>query len=223
MICIRCGHANHDSNNYCEKCNAHLPKMAGQGAPGGDSILSVEEGYTYITPQKHYQTEYIVNLTDRASEYLNEGASGEPLLEAYNIVKARWEELEQNQLPDMFEGLKSLSSQQPEDTYPKQMKYLLHKGANIFREGIEQFESFIQTGSTDTLTEACHKLVEGNDYFCLAAEFNAQMEAITRPMLEAIERSLAAGGGPAAATPASDSSKYTAHRSSSNLDKTQPI
>jgi hypothetical protein len=168
MICIKCGHANPGGLNYCQKCNAYLVKMA--GASSMTSSIDVEEGKSYLTPQRSYPTEYLYNLTCRAYEYVHEGASGDPLLEAYQVVRGRMDEFEAEGLPALLTEFENEKLELPEDDYSRQMIYLLNKGVALYREGFDMFDGFIESGESQTLIDAVTRMQEGNDHLGLAGE-----------------------------------------------------
>lgn len=168
MICMKCGQMNPDSLNFCQKCNATLMKVAPTGA--SSSVIDVEEGKEYLTPQKSYPTEFLYNLTCRAYEYIHHGASGDPLLEAYDVVRTRLEEFENEALPTILEHMQFERQEYPEDDYARQMLYLLNKGVALYREGCAMMDEFIETGETPTLIEAVRRMQDGNDNLGLATE-----------------------------------------------------
>lgn len=170
MICVKCGHTNAGGGNYCQKCNAVLFKMAGSMAP--TSSIDVEEGKSYLTPQRSYPTEYLYNLSWRAYEYIHEGASGEPLLEAYQVVRSRIEQFETDGLPALQQDFELEKVELPDDDFSRQMIYLLNKGVGLYREGFDLMEQFIESGDNQTLIQAVTRMQEGNDHLGLAGELS---------------------------------------------------
>jgi hypothetical protein len=142
--------------------------MAPSGAPGAASAVELDENTHYLTPERRFVTEYLFDLTNRAYEYLHLGEPGEPLLEAFQVVKQRVDDFEHNKYPDILETFVNERNDFPEDEYPKQVLYLLNKGLNMYREGIAQFESFIASGDEPTLIESVTKMQDANDNLCLA-------------------------------------------------------
>lgn len=196
MICIKCGHANPDHLNYCEKCNAYIFKMgAGQGA--APSVIDLEEGKQYFVPERSYPTEYLYNLTCRAYEYIHENAPGEPLLEAYEVVRTKLDEMEEQSLPGVLEGLNHQRLEDPEDDFPRQMAYLINKGVLLYREGTALMDEFIANGENSVLIDAVTRMQEGNDNFGLALEMGQAREMLIAEELnrrEQAERAAALGG-----------------------------
>ncbi len=168
MICIKCGHSNPGGLNFCQRCNAHLVKMGPVG--GVASAIDIEEGKSYLTPQRSYPTEYMYNLTCRAYEYVQEGASGDPLLEAYEVVRSSIEAFECDGLPAMMASFEEEKLDLPEDDYSRQMIYLMNRGVSLFHEGFDFMDRFIQSGENPTLVEAIARMQEANDYLGLARE-----------------------------------------------------
>jgi hypothetical protein len=197
MLCIRCGHDNPDGTNFCTKCNAKMLQMAPSGTPGGRSVLELDEHTTYLTPDRRYVTEYMYNLTCRAYEYLHVGESGEPLLEAYQFVKSKIDELEQVGMPEMIAQLQAERSDDPENEYPKQVLYLLNKGITLYREGFGMFDSFVQSGEDQVLIDSIHKMQDANDNLCLAYQVigtrNQMLEEELRRREVAARQAAAAG------------------------------
>ncbi len=181
-ICIKCGHTNADHMNYCEKCNAVLFKMATGAGP--DTSMELEEGREYLVPQRSYPTEHLYNLTCRAYEYIHHEAPGEPLLEAYQVVKEKLDVMEHEQLPAQLDHLKELANDDPEDEYSRQVMYLLKKGVALYREGCTMMDQFVESGDTQTLIDAVTKMQEGNDNLGLALEIGQTREGLIHQELE---------------------------------------
>lgn len=180
MLCVRCGYDNKEGTNYCSKCNAKMLAMAPTGIPGSGSAVEMDENTTYLTPQQRFVTEFIFNLSNRAYEYLHLGEPGEPLLEAFEVVKQRVDEFENNAMPDILADLQKQRSEYPEEEYPRQVLYLVNKGVSLYREGIAMFESFVASGDETTLLDAVHKMQDANDNVCLAY----QMVGLRNKVLE---------------------------------------
>lgn len=212
MLCIRCGEANPPGSNFCSKCNAKLLQMAPTGTPGGSAVLEVDENTEYLTPKQRYVTEHLYNLTCRAYEYLHQGEPGDPLLEAYNIVKAKLLEFEEASLPEIMAQLQAERQEDPEDDYPKQILYLLNKGISLYKEGTGMFDSFVESGEEPVLVDAVTRMQDGNDNICLAYELiysrtkMAEEELRRREMAERAEARQGGGGAVATAeeSPAPD-------------------
>lgn len=223
MICIRCGHTNPGGMNFCQKCNAHLAKIPGMS--GVASSIELEEGRTYLTPHRSYPTEYLYNLTCRAYDYIHMGASGDPLLEAYEIVRTRLEDFENNGMPRLIEGFEYEKQELPNDEYAVQMIYLLNKGVAMYHEGFDMMDGFIKSGEEKELIEAVTRLQEANDYLGLAGELAAlrnQKIAEELQKMEAAQRLAAAQSGsapPAGGPPISEPRPPKKQR----LDSTQNV
>lgn len=168
MLCIRCGYDNKEGTNYCSKCNAKMLTMAPTGVPGAGSAVELDENTTYLTPQQRFVTEYMFDLTSRAYEYLHLGEPGEPLLEAYQVVRQRVDDFEKTQFPEILADLQNQRSDSPDEEYPKQVIYLINKGLSLYREGFGLFDSFVASGDEPTLIDAIHKMQDANDNLCLA-------------------------------------------------------
>ena len=180
-----------------------LLKMAGMGPT---SSIDVEEGKSYLTPQRSYPTEYLYNLTCRAYEYIHEGASGDPLLDAYHVVRTRMEQFETEGLPALLQEFELEKVELPEDDFSRQMIYLLNKGVGMYRDGFDLMEQFIESGETETLIRAVTGMQEGNDHLGLAGELSQmRSDTIERELAKAAAQERAAqkqGGGADAAAPA---------------------
>lgn len=167
MNCVKCGQSNPGGLNFCQRCNAQLLKIAGAAA---SSSLDIEEGKAYLTPDRAYPTEFLYNLSCRAYEYVHQGAPGEPLLEAYHIVRSRIDEFEAEGLPALLSELESERHEMPDDDHARQMIYLLSKGVSMYREGFVGFDDFVVSGETEALIFAITRMQEGNDHLGLAGE-----------------------------------------------------
>lgn len=168
MICVKCGHTN-PGGKYCEKCNAVLLQMPGMVAT---SSIDVEEGKSYLTPQRSYPTEFLYNLSWRAYEYIHAGASGDPLLEAYQVVRSRMEQFDAEGLPVLLQDFELEKVDLPDDDFSRQMIYLLNKGVGMYREGFDLMDQFIASGDNQTLIQAITRMQEGNDHLGLAGELS---------------------------------------------------
>lgn len=207
MICIRCGTNNPAQLNYCQKCNAHLVKM---GFSASTSFIDVEEGTTYLSPQRSYPTEYLYDLTCRAHEYIYQGASGDPLLQAYHNVKLHMDDFENDGLPTLLEQFRLEKVEFPEDDYPSQMVYLLNKGIALYHEGYQLMDEFVQSGENETLVASVHRMQDGNDHLGLVGELaSGRSQEIDRMLArkaaeERAAKSKASGSPPAAWRQASE-------------------
>lgn len=172
MFCFRCGMANEPRNNYCVNCHAVLPRMDSDVTPS--STLDLEDGREYVVPQRSFPTKYLYDLTCRAYEYIHHEAPGEPLLEAYGIVRNALERFEAHDLPTLLQKMLEEKRKDPEDDYWTQMPFLLNRGTKMMHEGFVMMDSFIESGDPDTLKAAVEKMQEGNDNLGLARELALQ-------------------------------------------------
>lgn len=180
MFCFRCGMPNEPRNNYCVNCHAVLPRM--DSDVGNTSTLELEDGREYVVPQRSFPTKYMYDLTCRAYEYIHEEAPGEPLLEAYEIVRTNLERFEDHDLPTLLQKMLEEKRKEPDDDYWTQMPYLLTRGTTMMHEGFVMMDSFIESGDVDTLKAAVERMQQGNDNLGLARELAVERKR-RRPRL----------------------------------------
>lgn len=216
MICVRCGHKNASGSNYCEKCNAHLAKMG----PLKTSSLDVSEGRSYVTPFKSYPTEYMFNLTSRAQEYIYQGASGDPLLEAYKVVRGKVEEFEANAMEDVLADYEAQKLDFPDEDYAHQMTYLINMGIAKFHDSFALMDQFIESGANETLVEAVSLMMYANDYIGFVQELATARREVIREALEKIraQRRAEELAAKAAATDAADAGGDAAGEDEEKVD-----
>lgn len=169
MLCFRCGKMNEPRSNYCENCHAVLPRMDSD-VVGPSPMLDLEDGREYVVPQRSFPTRYMYDLTCRAYEYIHLEAPGEPLLEAYEIVRTAIERFESDDLPTLLQKMQEQKRKEPGEDYWTQMPFLLNRGTTMLREGFEMMDAFIESGDVETLKAAILKMQEGNDNLGLARE-----------------------------------------------------
>ncbi len=105
MICVKCGHMNPGDSKYCEKCNAVLLRVLPPQA--STTMVDVEEGFAYLSPEQMYITSYIFQLVQAGYNYCTGEGTREELAEVYGDVKKRFEDFDQRILPDMLAELES--------------------------------------------------------------------------------------------------------------------
>lgn len=171
MICVRCGNPNPPGSNYCSRCHAVLPRID-SGEPS--SSFAIEDGREYLVPERSYPTEHVYHLTCRAWEYIHQEAPGEPLLEAFEVVRGALDRFESEDLPDLLVRFEEGRAKEPDDDYWTQLPYLMKRGITMMREGFARMETFVGDGDVDTLKSAVERIQEGNDHLGLARELATQ-------------------------------------------------
>lgn len=191
MLCIRCGHDSPEGSKFCHKCNAKLLHMAPTGNPMSNSLLDLDDTTNIITPEKRYITEHIYHLTACAYDYLHKGEPGEPLLEAFQVIKSRMEEFQNEALPEIVAQLQAERSNYPDLDFAPQILYQINHGTKLVEEGVGYFESFIESGDEEVLIAAVTCMQDGNDHICLANELivkrGALLEQVVKLMQEGVE------------------------------------
>lgn len=172
MLCLRCGHVNPPRTKHCARCSAMLPRMDFDEGP--TSTLVVEDGRDYVLPQRSFPTRYMYDLTCRAYEYIHLEAPGEPLLEAYEVVRSAIERFEAEDMPKLLERMGDEKRKEPDDDFWTQVPYLLNRGSTMLHEGFALMDEFIGTGDVETLKAAVERMQEGNDNFGLARELGLE-------------------------------------------------
>ncbi|MEW6279291.1 MAG: zinc ribbon domain-containing protein [Candidatus Eremiobacterota bacterium] len=170
MDCAYCNHANPDQARYCGGCQARLPENV---ASQRSLCLELDDQTEYLTPQRTYATEYLQDLSFAAYACLEYGEPLEPLLECYEGVRTRMERFELQVAPAWLSNLYSEQRERPQDSYPRQMSYLIRMGIHLYRNGFDLFEEFRADPQEDLLLEAIRRMQEGNDHLGLAHELLA--------------------------------------------------
>ncbi len=181
IACFKCGHENPDGQKFCT-CGALLPQMAPSGS--GGSSLDLDEDTDYIKPTEHFPSAEMLAMAWALHDFLEEEGELEPFLEVYDGVKARLENYNKNLHQESLEFITNDRNIDPEDTYPKQIQYLIVRGSQLSEEGIGMVEKFLDALDEDRLEgesgkEGVAKIVQANDHFLLALHMSmTRTEAI---------------------------------------------
>ncbi len=185
MLCLRCSHDNPPGVNFCQKCNARMLQMAPSGNPMPTSTLEFDDNTHYLSADR-YVTEHIYELTCRAAEYL-QGEPGEPLIEAFNVCKAKLEEFRDQAMPTIIADLQMERSTHPELDFAPQILYQVNHGVTLFEEGVNMFATFMETGDDQVLIQAVTSMQDGNDHICLAHELILKRAKLFEDMIAIME------------------------------------
>jgi len=171
IACFKCGHENDDGQKYCKSCTALLPQMAPAGSAGGN--LDLDEDTEYIKPTEHFPSTEMLALAWSLHDFLEEGAEIEPFLDVYEVIKARLENYNQNLHQESLEYITNDRNIDPDDSYPKQIQYLIVRGSALAEEGISLVEKFLDALDQDQILaeegkDGVAKIVQANDHFLLA-------------------------------------------------------
>lgn len=170
IACFKCGHENPDGQKFCS-CGALLPQMAPSGS--ATSSIDLDEDTNYIKPTEHFPSAEMLAMAWALHDFLEEEGELEPFLEVYEGVKERLENYNTNLHQSSLEFIANDRSIDPEDTYPKQVQYLIVRGSQLSEEGIALVEKFLDALDQDRLEgetgkEGVAKIVQANDHFLLA-------------------------------------------------------
>ncbi|MBI2264495.1 MAG: zinc ribbon domain-containing protein [Armatimonadetes bacterium] len=203
MICLKCGHKNPDHLKHCEKCNAVLLKMTHGEPQAAPSMIDVEDGQSYIQPERMYPTELIFSLIEAGYHYFAEQGTREDFLTAVEETDSRLASFEKEKLPRMMATYQEWKEEEFTSEYGRQMIYLVTKGFRLFREGLDTLQHFLSEDGDDRnrMVEGLIKVQEGNDNIALALELvethidivgeemkRRQMEAQARAFKEGKEK-----------------------------------
>lgn len=189
MLCVHCSHDNPPGTKLCQKCNAKMLQMAPSGNPMPNSTLEIDDKTHYL-PANRYATEHIYNLSTAAAAYL-EGASEEPMMEAFEVFKSRFEELQTKFMPEIMPQLLEERANHPEFDFAAQIIYQLNHGTNLVEQGIGMFQTFVESGDEPLLAQAVTCMTDGNDHICLANELIATRADLFGKMIEQIQKETA--------------------------------
>lgn len=167
MVCIKCGHENPDNVNYCQKCNALLPKLsAGYKPPPPqktigrlkqfkDAVEKVKNKKWSDRDFKKFLDDISQNLTTRAGEIKDVEIPAE--------IKSEFEE----ELAIGFDGI------------------------NLFEEGMKELYLYLGDHSQVSLDKGLKLIEEGNDKINEAMKINRENREKLEEMYDA------EGGAPA--------------------------
>lgn len=181
IACFKCGHQNQDGQKYCA-CGALLPQMAPSGSGGAN--LDLDEDTEYIKPTEHFPSAEMLALAWSLHDFLEEGADIEGFLEVYEVIKERLENYNQNLHQESLEFIMNDRNIDPDDSYPKQIQYLIVRGSSLAEEGIASVERFLDALDEDRVQaedgkDGVAKIVQANDHFLLALHMSlTRTEAI---------------------------------------------
>jgi hypothetical protein len=156
--------------------------MAPTGSAG--SSLDLDEDTDYIKPTEHFPSAEMLAMAWALHDFLEEEGELEPFLEVYDGVKARLENYNKNLHQESLEFITNDRNIDPDDTYPKQIQYLIVRGSQLSEEGIALVERFLDALDEDRLEgetgkEGVAKIVQANDHFLLALHMSmTRTEAI---------------------------------------------
>lgn len=181
ITCFKCGQQNQDGSKYCT-CGVLLPQMAPSGSGGGS--LDLDEDTEYIKPTEHFPSAEMLALAWALHDFLEEGADIESFLEVYETIKERLENYNQNLHQESLEFIMNDRNIDPDDSYPKQIQYLIVRGSSLAEEGIASVERFLDALDEDRIQaedgkDGVAKIVQANDHFLLALHMSmTRTEAI---------------------------------------------
>lgn len=170
MLCVKCGHDNPSGAKYCGKCNAMMIQTAPESTTS--SIIDVEEGMDYLSPQKNYDCQWLSDFAEVVNKYLNQEVEHSEVKRVYGNVKRIYESFDNQELPDFLNELDGWRNTELGKEYSRQMTYLLTKGFQLMGEGLEILRSFIENPEQqDSLGSGMERLQDGVNQIGLAEEF----------------------------------------------------
>jgi len=189
MLCVKCGHDNSPGTRYCSKCNAIMIQAAPESTT--TSVIDVEEGTEYVSPQKNYECMWLADFADVTMRYANGEVEFDEVKRVYENIKKIVESFDNRELPDFLNELDEWRHAEIGKEYSRQMTYLLTKGFQLMGEGIEVLRGYIDNPeSQESLETGLDKVQDGVNQIGLAEELlrlNQQLleEELNRREMEA--------------------------------------
>lgn len=170
MMCVKCGTTNPPGTKYCEKCNAMIFSTASESS--ASSVVDVEEGQEYLTPEKDYECNWLAELMYITKVYLEGEADMEEVIDVYESLLELHAHYEDKELPDFLNELDSWRHDPLGKEYSRQMTYLLTKGFQLMGEGLQMVKGFIANPKDrENLRNGLIKLQDCANQIGLAEEF----------------------------------------------------
>ncbi|GMU54546.1 MAG: hypothetical protein AMXMBFR33_36920 [Candidatus Xenobia bacterium] len=157
MLCLRCGASPPAGSKYCPQCNALLLQAAPQEPRAG---LSLEEGREYPVPQERFLTHNLNVLHDLLYHNLEE-------VPGYlSELRGLLEEFAGQAVPQLLELLLVEEQADPEGSFVPEVRYLMVRGVDLFREGLDRLEGALSPLDEAEAESAFETLSQGNDHLC---------------------------------------------------------
>lgn len=170
MLCVRCGFDNSHGSRYCSKCNAVMMQAAPDSTTS--SVIDVEEGMEYLSPEKNYDCQWLSDFVDVLGRFSQGDVDLEEVKRVYGNIRKIYESFDNQELPDFLNELDGWRHSSLGKEYSRQMTYLLTKGFQLMGEGLDiAREYFDDTQNDARLRNALEKLQDGVNQIGLAEEF----------------------------------------------------
>lgn len=176
MICFKCGHEYDDpTRKFCENCKAPIPRFAPANASSaGASMIDVTDGgdqrIKYLSPEKPYQTELMLTITEPGYRYFNGEITAGELKEVLSLTREKLETFKTKEMTPILDELEVRLRNNVTVEYCRQLIYLIRKGAMLFEEGLNDVESSLESDNRAVFMRGFLKMQEGNDYMAMAQD-----------------------------------------------------
>lgn len=176
MLCLRCGASPPAGSKYCPQCNALLLQSAPEEPRTG---LSLEEGREYPVMQERFLTHNLNVLHDLLYTHLEE-------VPAYLAeLRGLLEEFAGQAVPQLLELLLVEEQADPQASFPPEVRYLMVRGVDLFREGLDRLEAALSPLDETAAESAFETLQQGNDHLCSGL---LKVEERQQQLLRRVER-----------------------------------
>jgi hypothetical protein len=170
MLCVKCGQDNPPGTKYCENCNAIIMGTLPESTT--TSVVDVEEGQSYLTPEKDYECTWLAEFMFIVHQYLDGKADMEEVIDVYESLVKLYESYDGEKLPDFLNELDTHRHTELGKEHSRQLTYLMTKGFQLMNEGLQMAKEFIANPKNqESIYNALIKLQDCANQIGLAVEF----------------------------------------------------
>ena len=192
MLCVQCGTDNPDGTKFCVSCNAVLPMQP----MASSSSMDIAENVEYLVPEAHNQSPVLQQLAWTVHDFIEEEAELEPVIEAYEAFREIFEGFKE-EIPKIRDICLSQQGVLDEDMVPAQLKFLIDRAEELYAEGEQQFEGWLDKledleededfPDPQALIEGTKKWLSCNDMICMTFDILMGREKDLKELAEDIE------------------------------------
>ena len=192
MLCVQCGTDNPEGTKFCVSCNAVLPMQP----LASSSSMDIAENVEYLVPEAHYQSPVLQQLAWTVHDFIEEEAELEPVIEAYEAFREIFEGFKE-EIPKIRDICLSQQGVLDEDMVPAQLKFLIDRAEELYVEGEQQFEGWLDAledleededfPDPQSLIEGTKKWLSCNDMICMTFDILVGREKDLKELSQDLE------------------------------------
>jgi hypothetical protein len=151
MICVKCGHQNSELANFCEQCNAKLPRLVAEPAepaeqpPVQDRLRQLEEAARKVLSEEWSREQF--------AEYVEN---------VLTVLQEKERAIREIEIP----------SEAMED-FREELE-VGFVGISLYNQGLERMLGYVEDGDASHLDEGLDLVRQGNDHINEAMRINRE-------------------------------------------------